>query len=297
MEDVPALFSGGGDDGADAGEGSRAGHGSEAAGDFHLDLHHPQVALGLIVGEGDGDVREESQHIGFALVQPDQEIVSGAMGGSTAGSDLSGERRLVAMEGKAAPDDGVVAFDQGAQNEGRQRRRALGDSAAHGAVGLDEKIAHLSGPLLFVDVDQGFEFAQMMGVAQRVADGGQRVIGPEMIVDDDPAAKALGQFASFGRHPIRGQGHGRGGMEPLALAGDAKAGFVEMAHGSLSHQRGDLRRKSPEVLGLPLAPGDDAVGTKRRCAEQVGHRLGDPILGNELLNIEINRRRPDRGPH
>ena len=106
------CFSGGGDDGADAGEGSRAGHGSEAARDFHFDLHHPQVALGLIVGEGDGDVIEESQDIGFALVQPDQEIVSRAMGRSTAGSDLSGERRLVAMEGKAAPDDGVVAFDQ-----------------------------------------------------------------------------------------------------------------------------------------------------------------------------------------
>ena len=129
LEDVPALFSRGGYDGADAGEGSRAGHGSEAAGDFHLDLHHPQVALGLIVGEGDGEVIEESQDIGFELVQPDQEIVSGAMGRPSARSDLSGEGRLVAMEGKPAPDDGVVAFDQRAQNERRQRRRALGDGA------------------------------------------------------------------------------------------------------------------------------------------------------------------------
>ncbi len=69
------------------------------------------------------------------------------------------------MEGKPAPDDGVVAFDQGAQNERRQRRRAFGRGGAHGAVGLDEKIAHLPGPLLLVDVDQGLEFPQMMGVA------------------------------------------------------------------------------------------------------------------------------------
>jgi len=38
-----------------------------------------------------------------------------------------------------------------------------------------------------------------MGVAQRVPDAaGHRVIGLEVIVDDDAAAKALGQVASFG---------------------------------------------------------------------------------------------------
>ena len=66
-----------------------------------------------------------------------------------------------------------------------------------------------------------------------------------------------------------------------------------MAHRSLRHERGDPRRHSPEFLGLPLAPGDDAVRTKRRRAEQVGHRLRDPVLGNELLNVEIDRRRSD----
>ncbi len=114
-----------------------------------------------------------------------------------------------------------------------------------------------------------------------------------MIVDDDAAAKALGQVAAFGRHPIRGQGRGRGGMQPLALAGDPKAGFVEMAHGGLGCERGDPRRDSPEFLGLPLAPGDDAVGTKPRRAEQIGHRLRHPVLGKELLHIEIDRRRSD----
>ena len=43
----------------------------------------------------------------------------------------------------------------------------------------------------------------------RVPDAaGHRVIGLEVIVDDDAAAKALGQVAAFGRHPIRGQGAG-----------------------------------------------------------------------------------------
>ena len=130
LEDVPALFSRGGYDGSDAGEGARAGHGPEAAGDFHLDLHHSHVPLGLIVGEGHGEVVEESQDIAFELVQPDQEIVSGATRRPSARSDPSGEGRLVSMEGKPAPDDGVVAFDQRAQNERRQRRSRLRATAA-----------------------------------------------------------------------------------------------------------------------------------------------------------------------
>ncbi len=41
-----------------------------------------------IVGEGDGEVIEETQDIAFELVQPDQEIVSGAMRRPSARSDL-----------------------------------------------------------------------------------------------------------------------------------------------------------------------------------------------------------------
>jgi len=62
-----------------------------------------------------------------------------------------------------------------------------------------------------------------------VADLGPSVIGFEMVVHDHAALKALGQGAPPVRHPIRGQGLGRGGAPPLALAGAAKAGFVEMA--------------------------------------------------------------------
>ena len=111
LEDVPVLLSRGGDDGAEAGEGPRAGHCSETAGDFHFDLHHPNVPLGQIVGEGDGEVIEETQDIAFELVQPDQEIVPGAARRPSARADLSGERRLVSMEGKPAPVPGL--FDPG----------------------------------------------------------------------------------------------------------------------------------------------------------------------------------------
>ena len=66
-----------------------------------------------------------------------------------------------------------------------------------------------------------------------------------------------------------------------------------MAHASSRHERGDVRRDSLELLGLSFAPGDDAGRTKPRRADEVGHRLRDPVLGNELLHIEIDRRRSD----
>ena len=147
------------------GEGARAGHGSEAAGDFHLDLHHSQVPLGLVVGEGDGEVSEESQDIAFELVQPDQEIVSGAMGARPRAPIALARGGWFRWKASPRRTMALVAFDQGAQNGRRQRRRAFGDGGADAFVGLEEKIAHLPGPLLLVDVDQGLEFAQMMGVA------------------------------------------------------------------------------------------------------------------------------------
>jgi len=61
LEDIPTLLAGGRDDGSKAGEGLGAGHGAEAAGCFHPDLHHPRALLGLIVGEGDGEVIGEAQ--------------------------------------------------------------------------------------------------------------------------------------------------------------------------------------------------------------------------------------------
>ncbi len=73
---------------------------------FHLDLHHSQIPLGLVVGEGDGEVSEESQDIAFELVQADQEIVSGAMGRPSARSAPSGEGRQVSVEGEPAPVPG-----------------------------------------------------------------------------------------------------------------------------------------------------------------------------------------------
>jgi hypothetical protein len=97
------------------------------------------------------------------------------------------------MKGQPAPDDGVVAFDQGAQHGRRQEVRPLGAGVGHAGVGLDEKVAHLPRPLFLVDVDERLELAQVVGVAQRVAHAGQPIVGLEVVMDDDPAAQSFGQ--------------------------------------------------------------------------------------------------------
>ena len=76
----------------------------------------------------------------------DQEIVSRAMGRPSARSARSGEGRQVSMEGEPAPNDGVGAFDQGAQTERRQRHGAFGDRAADTFVSVEEMaVEHVTG--------------------------------------------------------------------------------------------------------------------------------------------------------
>ena len=76
VQNVPSLLSRGRDEGAKASEGLRSGHGAETAGDFHFDLHHSQVLLGQIVGEGDREVVDEAQNVAPELMESPQEIVS-----------------------------------------------------------------------------------------------------------------------------------------------------------------------------------------------------------------------------
>ena len=66
---VDAVLGRGAEVGSDAAELNGARLGSESAGDLLLDLHGPDIALGLIVGPGDMLVIEESQGFNFAVAQ------------------------------------------------------------------------------------------------------------------------------------------------------------------------------------------------------------------------------------
>src|SRR5260370_8234605 len=66
-----------------------------------------------------------------------------------------------------------------------------------------------------------------------------------------------------------------------------------MANLHLGHARADELVALPQLLRLLSDPGDDAGRTDERRAEEIVKRLSGPILGDELLDIEIDRRRLD----
>ena len=101
LEDVPALLSGGGDDGTHSGEVVGTPLGAEATGDFLAQLGHSEVTFGLIVRKRRARVGEESQASLLVLAEAEREVMTDAVFLSSA---LAGpERRLRLVEG-----DGVV---------------------------------------------------------------------------------------------------------------------------------------------------------------------------------------------
>ena len=119
LEDVPALLSGGGDDGTHSGEVVGTPPGAEATGDLLAQLGHSEVTFGLIVRKRRARVGEESQASLLVLAEAEREVMTDAAFLSSA---LAGpERRLRLVEG-----DGVV--EERAQARGIRATREAGTS-------------------------------------------------------------------------------------------------------------------------------------------------------------------------
>src|SRR5450830_259868 len=88
----------------------------EAPGDFHFDLHHADVLLGLIIGEGHGEVGGEAQNIVFKVTQTDEKIMprTTRLSASCAGSFY--ERRLLFVERQPQRHNPIVKGHQSAQD-------------------------------------------------------------------------------------------------------------------------------------------------------------------------------------
>ena len=102
--------------------------GSERPGDFHLDLHHPEVLFGQIVGEGHVEIGEEAQRFGFERFQPFEQVMAGTLLGAPARVGFRRQFGQLAMEGEAAPDGRPITLDEGRALIGRERRRGFGMS-------------------------------------------------------------------------------------------------------------------------------------------------------------------------
>jgi hypothetical protein len=75
----------------------------------------------------------------------------------------------------------------------------------------------------------------MMGVAEGVVDRVEGGVGAKVVVDHNPALKPRGNVAARATDPVDRMALARGRVQPLGLAGDAKA-VLSIAEGS-SRQR------------------------------------------------------------
>jgi hypothetical protein len=86
-------------------------------------------------------------------------------------------------------------------------------------------------------------------------------------------------------------GQRRGGVQPARRPGDAKAGFVEAAHGRGRYAFADAAIERRQGFGLAADPCGHARPAGRRRPAQVLQNLRDALLGHELLGVEIDARR------
>ena len=195
------------------------------------------------------------------------------------------ERWLGLVEGDALGDNGFKpALDSG--DQARFQRAAPLARQIGGVAGPAQQALHRARPALLFDLDQGLEFAQVVGVAQRVQNALHRVIRLPVIVNDDPA-DAREQTAAPGRDPIGGQQGRRGDVQPLGLAADPETGLVQV----LDRRRLDALANSvgqfPEPRRAALAHPRDGRRNQRR-AEQVRHQRGQTILGQKLAVRQVD---------
>ena len=180
MDDIPPLLFGSGEHGPDDSEILGAVLRAISAGDFLPQLHHARVTFGLIVGEGHIGIVQKPQYIVPAQLEAQEEIMADASWLAAAALDAT-KLRLGEMEDEALRHDGVVAsLDAG--DEARFEHDAPPACEICRVAGAAQQDLHLARPVLVVDVDQGLQFSQMMGVAQGMEHAFHRVVGLPVIM-------------------------------------------------------------------------------------------------------------------
>ena len=129
LEDVPALLSGGGDDGTHSGEVAGTPLGAEATGDLLAQLGHSEVTFGLIVRKRRARVGEESQAFLLVLAEAEREVMTDAAFLSSALAGPERRRRLVEGDG-VVEDAGPGPRDPGHQGGGHVAAVLTGEAGS-----------------------------------------------------------------------------------------------------------------------------------------------------------------------
>ena len=113
-----------------------------------------------------------------------------------------------------------------------------------------------------------------------------------MIMHHHSAREPFRNVAARLADPVERMVLARGRVQPMQGACDPKAGF-EMADLGFSHPPLDGAIDAVQMRSLLARPGGQARRTDMGRADEVRKRLRRPVLRQKLLDVEIDRRRPD----
>src|ERR1700741_300760 len=170
---------------------------------------------------------------------------------------------------------------------------SLFDAAAYLTTRLAQQINHLGGPRLlsgFLDEDQ---FAQVMGIAQRVLAFVVRVAGPAVMHGNagkfrQNAEAVHSLLATLRMRGQPGERRRRCTMQPVKIACHAHTRFVKVHHGVPQQRLPDLSNCRLELKGGFVDTVLNGTGAQLHT-EQIGHRLGCAIHRQLLVLRQIRR--------
>ena len=249
-----SAFLSGGDIGTYSGEALGSFPGSEGAGDLLLHFDHPQVSLGLIVGERDGLLKNKAQDAVFVFLEACNQIVHRRFGYAPALFLAAFGRRVRVLGFGLGEDARVVLFPP-----------ALG--LCPGVFqGLQEQGLHARSPLVSFVFAEEVQFAQQVGVAKPVsAIQGEVTAEAVMYERAGVVAKDLHLLNRFATPVVAGPQVGglfvAEYMKPFGFSADADACLVGMEHRTVSEIIFQLLFKSFQMLETGPPETVDRVGT------------------------------------
>src|SRR5947209_10937137 len=181
VEEVPAVFGGGGEVAADRAELLGSGEGAQAAGYLLPQLDHSYVALGAVVVGWYSPVGGEAEVVVLAVAQPAGERVVLAhqlVGAGGGGGDAD-------LDGRA------VELELGVQGSGVEGAGTAGDRAGDELLYREECVAGLGGPAPAGVRPGGLsdrgQLPQGVSTAELVFGIGVAVVGRPRVVHRHPA--------------------------------------------------------------------------------------------------------------
>lgn len=291
-EEIEVLLLKGSEVGADGAEGLSTRGSTEAAGDLVLDLGHADGLFGEVVAERNERIDGEAQDVIGMLTQSSPEIERNAL------------RRAPTFAARRWGGIGRFAFGQngivlGTNGLDAHRRQPLTLSRYRCMVGGDQQIDPALGPGLLAFLMDESQFAQVMGIAQRMRAvqfpvRSQTIMGQRPFEPVQETEVLEGDLAALGVQSHPGQGLGDGGVQPVEVAGPPVAGFIGARHLGLGHRiRDALHRRREKHTGF-ADHGLNRAGRDRQTI-QVGEQLGRACDRQHVVLRQINGECLDAG--